>query len=193
MSMVKQLLDLLTAPKRRRAGLLMGMILMMALLEMLGVASIMRFMALLVNAELVETNRFLSAAVEALAGFGVETMQDFLFALGVLVFVLSIASLAFKSLTTYAQTRFALMREYSIGMRLVEGYLHQPYSWFLDRHSAELGKNILGEVGTVVGGGMIPLMTLMVQKHGRAGVADPAHRRRPGAGANYQYGRASPS
>ena len=32
-----------------------------------------------------------------------------------LVFVLLVTSLAFKALTTYAQTRFALMREYSIG------------------------------------------------------------------------------
>ena len=35
------------------------------------------------------------------------------------------------------------MREYSIGKRLVEGYLNQPYSWFLNRHSTDLGKNIL--------------------------------------------------
>ena len=48
----------------------------------------------------------------------------------------------------YVQPRFALMREYSIGKRLVEGYLHQPYSWFLNRHSADLGKTILSEVWT---------------------------------------------
>jgi hypothetical protein len=57
----------------------------------------------------------------------------------------AMTSLAFKALTTYSQTRFALMREYSIGKRLVEGYLHQPYSWFLNRHSADLGKTILSE------------------------------------------------
>ena len=74
-----------------------------------------------------------------------------------------VASLAFKALTTYAQTRFGLMREYSIGKRLVEGYLHQPYSWFLDRHSTDLGKTILSEVGAVVRGGLTPLMMLMAQ------------------------------
>ena len=46
------------------------------------------------------------------------------------------------------------MREYSIGKRLVEGYLHQPYSWFLSRHSADLGKTILSEVAQVIGNGM---------------------------------------
>jgi hypothetical protein len=32
------------------------------------------------------------------------------------------------------------MREYSISKWLVENYLHQPYCWFLNRHSANLGK-----------------------------------------------------
>ena len=46
------------------------------------------------------------------------------------------------------------MRQYSIGKRLVEGYLNQPYSWFLNRNSAELGKNILTEVDFVVSYGL---------------------------------------
>ena len=45
------------------------------------------------------------------------------------------------------------MLEYSIGRRLVEGYLNQPYSWFLNRNSADLGKNILSEVAIVIGDG----------------------------------------
>ena len=40
------------------------------------------------------------------------------------------------------------MREYSIE-RLIS-YLRQPYSWFLNRHSAELGKTILSEVSTFI-------------------------------------------
>ena len=28
----------------------------------------------------------------------------------------------------------------------MEGYLNNPYSWFLNHHSAEMGKNILAEV-----------------------------------------------
>jgi len=160
---LKKLLDLLTPSERKRAGVLMGMILVMAFLDMLGVASILPFMAVLANPELVQTNAVLNAAFTISRHIGIHTPEQFLFALGVLVFVMLVTSLAFKARTTYAQTRFALMREYSIGKRLVEGYLHQPYSWFLNRHSADLGKNILSEVQTVIYGGMIPLMTLMAQ------------------------------
>jgi ABC-type bacteriocin/lantibiotic exporter with double-glycine peptidase domain len=161
--MINKLFDLLSLPELKRAGWLMGMILVMAFLDVLGVASILPFMAVLANPEIAQTNVLLKVAFEMSSVFGVTTTQEFLFALGILVFVLLVFSLAFKALTSYAQTRFALMREYSIGKRFVEGYLNQPYSWFLNRHSADLGKTILSEASSVVHNCIIPLMTLIAQ------------------------------
>ena len=160
---LKKLLALLTPPERKRVGVLMGMILVMAFLDMLGVASILPFMAVLVNPELVQTSAVLNTVFQAVGALGIDTPQQFLFALGILFFVLLVTSLAFKALTVYAQNRFALMRECSISKRLVEGYLYQPYSWFLNRHSADLGKTILSEVRNVVGYCLTPLMTLIAQ------------------------------
>jgi ABC-type multidrug transport system fused ATPase/permease subunit len=163
METINKLLDLLSPAERKRAGVLMAMMLVMALLDMLGVASILPFIAVLANPKLVETNPILSWAYQFSSNVGVASVEQFLFLLGFLVFVLLVFSLTFKALTTYAQTRFALMREYSIGKRLVEGYLHQSYSWFLNRHSADLGKTILSEVQTVMYNGILPLMTLLAQ------------------------------
>ena len=163
MNLLRKFLDLLSSTERKQAGLLLVMILVMALLDMVGVASIMPFMAVLANPELVETNGFMSAAFHASSQFGITTVEQFLFLLGICVFVLLVASLSFKALTSFVQARFTLMREYSIGRRLVEGYLHQPYSWFLSRHSADLGKTILSEVSTVIGNGVTPMMNLIAQ------------------------------
>jgi ABC-type multidrug transport system fused ATPase/permease subunit len=159
----KKLLFLLTPHERKRAGLLLTMMTIMALLDMIGVASVLPFVAVLTNPGLIETNVILNTIFQNSSMFGIETNQEFLFALGVLVFVLLIISLAFKALTTYAQIRFAQMREHSIGKRLIEGYLHQPYSWFLSRHSADLGKTILSEVSTIIGQGIGPLMELIAK------------------------------
>ena len=49
------------------------------------------------------------------------------------------------------------MCNYNFARRLVEGYLHQPYSWFLNRHSADLGKTILAEVNVVIKSGLYPI------------------------------------
>ena len=59
------------------------------------------------------------------------------------------------------QIKFAQMSQYSIGQRLFEGYLHQPYSWFLSRHSADIGKTILSETGEIIGSGISPLLHLI--------------------------------
>lgn len=160
MATVKKLFDLLTPAERRQAVLLVALILVMALLDAVGVASIMPFMAVLSNPQLVETNSILARLHQFT---GAVEVQDFLFILGLLVFALLVVSLAFKALTTYALVRFTLMRECSIGQRLVAAYLHQPYVWFLNRHSAELGKTILSEVTNVVHGGLVPMMTLIAQ------------------------------
>ena len=55
------------------------------------------------------------------------------------------------------------MREYSVGKRLIENYVHQPYSWFLDKHSADLGKSILSEVALVVQNSLNPLIQIITQ------------------------------
>jgi len=163
MQTLRKLLNLLTQNELKRARLLLVMILVMALLDMIGVASILPFMAVLANPELVETNVILNAVYKASSNLGVESTEQFMFILGIGVFVLLIFSMGFKALTIYAQLRFSLMREYTIGKRLIEGYLHQPYSEFLNRHSADLGKTILSEVATVIENGVVPIMNLIAQ------------------------------
>jgi len=156
----KKIIDLLSPSERHRALLLLGMILVMALLDVVGVASIMPFMAVLTNPDLIHTNPILSAAFKNL---GMARIRDFQILLGMATLGLIVLSLTFKALTTYAQLRFALMREFSIGKRLVEGYLRQPYTWFLDRHSADLGKTILSEVNVVIYQAVLPSITIVAQ------------------------------
>ena len=161
MKTFKKLFFLLSTQERKQAGLLLIMIIIMSLLDMIGVASILPFMSILANPSFIETNTILNTMYKISSRYGVETNEEFLFLLGVIVFLLLITSLAFKAFTNYLQNLFVSMREYSIGKRLVEGYLHQPYSWFLNHHSADLGKNILSEVAQVVGNGIYPLIDII--------------------------------
>ena len=154
MKIFKKLLFLLTHRERKRAGLLLIMMVIMAFLDMVGVAFILPFVAVLTNPSLIETNYILNFMFQTSNIFGVETDQQFLLTLGILVFIFLIISLAFRAFTTYAQVRFVQMRQFSVAKRLIEGYLHQPYTWFLSRNSADLGKTILSETGIVVSNGM---------------------------------------
>ena len=163
MKIFKKFLFLLSSPERKKLYLLLFMNVIMSLLDVISVASIMPFMSVLINPEIVGTNIILNTLYKFLGVFGVITEKQFLFTLGVLVFLLLIVSIIFKAFTNYVQLRFANLQEYTIGRRLVEGYLNQSYSWFLSRHSADLGKSILSEVGIIIGHGLTPMMELIAK------------------------------
>ena len=105
MKTVKKFLYLLSYQERKGVYLLLVMILIMAFIDMLGVASIMPFIAILSKPELIETNIILNKMFKFSGMFGVETNQEFLFALGIFVFLFLVTSLAFRALTQYAQVR----------------------------------------------------------------------------------------
>ena len=158
---LKKYLFLLSSAELKSACFLLVMITIMALLDTIGVASILPFIAVLSNPSLIDTNIILNKMFLYLNAFGVETKQQFLFLLGIFVFALLIISLSFKALTNYLQVRFIQLSGYSISKRLLQGYLHQSYAWFLTRHSADLGKNILTEVDKVVDFGISSLFDLI--------------------------------
>ena len=162
---LKKLLDLLSRKERRQAFLLFGMVLIMALLDMAGIASIMPFLSVLANPDVVETNRYLASIYHR---FGYSDPGAFLYFLGLMVFVLLIVSISFKALTHYFILRFTHMRNYSISRRLVVSYLQQPYEWFLNRHSADLAKTVLSEVEQVILVAMLPAIHLIA--HGATAV-----------------------
>ena len=156
----RKVLSLVTPSERRQAYILLGMVLVMALLDVIGIASIMPFMAMLANPGIIESNRWLNSLYTTME---FTSPDRFLFFLGVVVFVTLVVSVAFKAATTWAITHFTTMRNYSIARRLVAGYLAQPYDWFLNRHSAELGKAALSEVQIVVDKALMPMMRVIAQ------------------------------
>jgi ABC-type multidrug transport system fused ATPase/permease subunit len=163
METFKKLIFLLNYHEKKNAVFLLIMSIIMALLDMIGVASILPFMTVLTNTSLIETNFILNTMFKASSIFGVQNNQQFIFILGFILFFILIISQLFKAFTTYLQFKFILMLEHSISKRLVEGYLYQPYSWFLNRNSADLGKTILSEVSNVVGNGVGKLMEIITK------------------------------
>ena len=61
------------------------------------------------------------------------------------------------------QVNFSSKAKFNLEKRMVSSYLSQSYAWFLDRHSADLGKNILDEVGTVIKGGVQSMINLITR------------------------------
>jgi ABC-type multidrug transport system fused ATPase/permease subunit len=155
--MYRKILSLLSRSERRRLYLLLSLLIIRGPVEVVGIVSIMPFLAVAANPEIIENNAFLAAAFDAL---GFSSTTAFLQALGVAVMLILLTRIIFEALTRYAIIRFSNMRSFSLSQRLLSVYLSQPYQWFLNRHSADIMKSVLGEVMSVVSGVLMPSLTL---------------------------------
>ena len=161
METFKKIIFFLTPQEKKHASLLLIMIVIMGIIDTMGIASILPFMAVIANPNIIESNIFLKNLFQISGRIGVETNNEFILLLGSFVFFFLIFSLSFKAITIYFQTRFCQLRGHTIGKKLLETYLNQPYSWFLNQNSAGLGKNILSEVSVIIGQGITPILNLV--------------------------------
>ena len=152
------LLRILDPRDVRQACTVLLLVLVMAIIESVGIASIMPFLAVLANPDIVTTNSYLSSFYKAL---GFESRADFLFLLGAATFVLLVGSSVLRGITLWAQLRFTFFQAHVIGIRLLESYLQQPYHWFFNRHSSDFSVKILHEVTNVVQNVLYPAMVLV--------------------------------
>ncbi len=140
---------LLTPEQRRDVWFVLILTLFMAILDTIGIASILPFITVLTDPEVIKTNGILKRVYDIL---GFTSVDQFQYTLGVGTFCLLISSVLIRSLTLWAQLRFTSYGIHTTACRMVSTFLGQPYSWFLSHHSADLAARILSEVHNVYTG-----------------------------------------
>ena len=158
---IQKIFIMLSRKERIRLIYLFFLIISMALIDMIGIASVMPFIALLTNPEIIITNKIINFAFQKSSIFGVEDEQSFLILTGFCVFLLLIISITIKASTAYFQSKYLRYCEYSLSKRLMKKYINQPYSWFINQNSSEIGKTILSETGNLIGRGLGPTVNLI--------------------------------
>lgn len=134
--------------------------LLMAVVETLGVMSIMPFLSVLARPGIIEENQWLHVLYSRL---GFAEPRHFIIVLGLASIVLVLASSLFKTITQHLLNRFVHLLRHSISSRLMARYLAQPYEFFIQRNTAELSKTILAEVDMVMANLIQPFSQLIVQ------------------------------
>jgi len=136
----------------------MVLMILVGCMELAGTASVAPFLAVLAKRSVIETNPYLSTVYLAL---GFENARSFLIALGVLAIVMLIATSVLNVLANYAALRFSNMRRHRLSCDLLEQYLRQPYSFFLQRNTSSITKTMLSEVDMVINNALTPSLELI--------------------------------
>jgi ABC-type multidrug transport system fused ATPase/permease subunit len=147
MTLYRRAVSLLDDRARTQLAGVVVVVVVMALFEVVGVSSIVPFLSVLANPDLVHEQSFLSRLYE---WSGSESPRAFLRTLGLASFALLVASAGTRSVGMYLLARFAQNLRHTIGTRLLDTYLRRPYEFFLNRHSSDLAKNILSESDLLV-------------------------------------------
>lgn len=159
---------LLDGSGRRRMGALFALMGGLALLEILGVGSILPFVALLVDPGLADRNPHLLAARQAL---GIEGRETFIAVFGAGVTgIVALTNLVNTVLVIRLQ-RFTWGEGARLAERLLRGWLAWPWVRQAGLHSAEVARLLFTEVGRAVSNVLIPLLTLSARTLAIAAIA----------------------
>jgi ABC-type multidrug transport system fused ATPase/permease subunit len=146
--------------KESQVFILLSAMLGMAFLQTAGIASILPFMAVLANPEIIHTNKYLT---QLFGLFGFKTQNTFLLFLGTGVLFILIITNIFSALVTRLLIRFTSLQGHSLSELLFKQYLTQPYIFFLNRNSSDFLKNIISEVHRCTYGVFSPALDIITQ------------------------------
>jgi ATP-binding cassette, subfamily B, bacterial PglK len=147
---------------------LLGLMIIGMLLETLGIGLIVPAIALLVQTNLVASYPQLQPLLRTLGN----PTHTQLVAGGMVVLVaVYLIKATFLAFLAWRQTKFAFDVQAHLSQRLFTTYLRQPYTFHLQRNSAQLIRNAINEVAQFIGGAITPGMLLIAEGLVIVGVA----------------------
>ena len=138
----KQLFSLLTPNKRKRFYLLQFLVILMAFMEIIGVASIIPFMALVGDMTQLQQETFYAQVYQA---SGIESESEFVVILGIGVVVTLFVSGTISLFTTWRLCMFGTQLGTELSTRLYTHYIKQNWLFHASVNSAKLTKKIVNE------------------------------------------------
>ena len=158
---LKKISSILTFKEKKSSVKLFLFILLAAFIDTLGVASILPFIYLLTNPQMILDNKFLNGIYQLSTLTKVSNINEFLFFCGIIIIILLTLAAALRVTSQSLQIRFYTNLEYNIGKRIIDGHLHKPYTWFLDKNSIKILKNVFSETNIIIHQTIVPVLNLI--------------------------------
>lgn len=125
-----------------------------ALFQALGVVSVLPFVELVMNPAVVQENPWISGFYSSLEFASASSFTMFAGFAILAVLVLGNGASAFSD---WLRIRFVWQKSHTLSADLLRTYLSLPYVFFLNKHSADLSKNVLFEVQQLTSRLIMPL------------------------------------
>ncbi|EGQ8141745.1 ABC transporter ATP-binding protein [Vibrio cholerae] len=155
--LIKELFQLLTPSQRKRFYTLQILVIIMALAEIVGIASIAPFMALVGDVSMLGRENILASLYKQ---SGIQNPYDFVFLVGVAVLAALTMAAVVSMYTIWKLSMFAAKVGTEIADRLYTYYMNQSWLFHSTGSSAQLTKQVSNEAVRVTDGVIQPLMQM---------------------------------
>lgn len=160
LSFAKKFIGIFDTREKYQMAALSALMLGAASFEVLGIGMILPFIGLLSNPGMLGDSRLLSRLYDSL---GMTSVQQFMLFVGCALLAVYLVKNVYLAYLGYAQSKFVYDKQASLSRRLLDAYLHSPYTFHLQRNTAELLQNITKEVIRLTGGIMLPALMLLTE------------------------------
>lgn len=155
--LIKQLFSLLTTQQRKKFIWMQLLVILAAFGEIIGIASIIPFMTLVGDTNILNEPNYLS---NLYANSGFNTELEFVFVVGVFVLIVLVLSSCISIFTIWRLSMFAAQIGTEIGDRLYNFYLKQNWLFHSSINSSELTNKVVNETTRITNGILMPLVTM---------------------------------
>jgi ATP-binding cassette, subfamily B, bacterial PglK len=156
-NIIRELFSQLTLNQRKSFLILQSLVIVMSIFELIGIASIIPFMSLVSDINLLETNEFYKSLF---LYSGASSINEFIVYSGVCVLLLLSSSSLVSVLTVWRLSLFANQVGVEIADDLYKYYMSQSWLFHCNNSSAEFTKKIANESLRITGGILQPLMQM---------------------------------
>jgi ABC-type multidrug transport system fused ATPase/permease subunit len=146
---IRKLLSLFNKKEKKKLLLLFTMMILAALFETIGIGLIVPLVGIITNPSIVQEQAVLSYVYNVLDFQSTSSFMIFSVIFLLIVFLLKNAYLL---LFHYFQYKLILNQQVNLSRRLFKEYLTKPYTFHLQRNSADLLRNVNNEVSRVFQG-----------------------------------------
>jgi len=148
----------LSRRRRRQFGMLMGLMLVSAFVEVVSLGAVLPFLGILVAPEHVFNHPTVADMAQA---WGITSADQLVLPLTVAFAAAALIAGAIRILLLWASTRLAFASGADLGIEVYRRTLYQPYRVHVARNSSEVISGITNKVNGVVFGVLLPLLTLV--------------------------------
>lgn len=167
MNSVRELWQLLTGSQRRTAIFLLGLMVVGSILETMGIGLVVPLLGLITDPDPARRYPVLGRVIEAL---GNPSRERFIITAMLTVLGVYLAKTAYIAFMTWRQFSFLATVQVDLSQRLFASYLARPYSYHLQRNSAELIRNVMSEVA-LVNTGLTSVLAIIAETMMVVGIA----------------------